>query len=113
VTPQEWSPRRGDVVWLTFDPVEGHEQGGRRPAVILSQERYARLTGLALCCPVTSRVKGYVMEFVLPPGEPVHGAVLTDQLRTVAWRERDASLIGLLTPSSRDRVLQMARLLLA
>ena len=86
-------PDRGDAVWLTFDPQSGHEQSGRRPAVILSPRAYNRLTGLAILCPVTSQVKGYPFEVVLPKGLPVLGAVLSDQVRSLDWRARKAARI--------------------
>ena len=113
MTAPDWAPDRGDLIWLDFNPILGHEQGGRRPAVVLSRQRYNRLTGLAVCCPVTSRVKGYVMEYLLPADAPAHGAVLTDQIRSLGWRERNAELIGRLDPTSLETVLDMAREMLA
>ena len=84
-------PDRGDVVWLTFDPQAGHEQAGRRPALVLSPAAYNGKVGLALVCPITSRVKGFPFEVVLPEGLPVSGAILADQLRNLDWIERRAS----------------------
>lgn len=86
-------PDRGEAVWLTFDPQAGHEQSGRRPAVILSPRTYNRVTGLAILCPVTSQIKGYPFEVLLPEGLPVLGAVLSDQVRLLDWRARKASRI--------------------
>jgi mRNA interferase MazF len=80
-------PRRGDIVWIDFDPIKGHEQSGRRPALVLSHEAYNALSGRALFCPVTSRVRGHVFE-VLHSGEKVKGAVLVDQVRSMDWRSR-------------------------
>lgn len=71
-------PERGDVVWLTFDPQAGHEQAGRRPAVVISPGGYNRRVGLAIFCPVTSQTKGYPFEVQLPPGLEVEGVVLSD-----------------------------------
>jgi mRNA interferase MazF len=87
-------PARGDLVWLEFDPQSGHEQAGRRPALILSPREYNRRAGLALCCPVTSQVKGYPFEVRLPPGLKVTGAVLADQVKCLDWRGRRASVIA-------------------
>jgi hypothetical protein len=70
-------PRRGDLVWLSFDPQAGHEQAGRRPAFVLSPETYNRKAGLFLACPVTSKVKGYPFEVVLPDGSDVSGVILS------------------------------------
>ena len=83
-------PKRGDLVWLTFDPQAGHEQAGRRPAFVLSPEAYNRKTSLFLACPVTSRIKGYPFEVVLPAGLPVSGVILADQIKSLDWNERKA-----------------------
>jgi mRNA interferase MazF len=85
-----WFPKRGDVVWLDFDPQAGREQAGRRPALILSADEYNRRVGLALCCPITSQKKGYPFEVDLPPGLPVTGVALVDQLRSLDWKARRA-----------------------
>ncbi len=87
-------PKRGDLVWLTFDPQAGHEQAGRRPAFVLSPETYNRKTSLLLACPVTSRVKGYPFEVALPAGSPVSGVILADQIKSLDWRERKAQFAG-------------------
>jgi len=89
-----WAPTRGDVVWLRFSPQAGHEQAGRRPALVLSPAQYNRRAGLMLCCPITSQVKGYPFEVLLPAGLAVHGAILTDQIRSLDWKARSAKLIG-------------------
>jgi mRNA interferase MazF len=83
-------PRRGDIVWLTFDPQAGHEQAGRRPAFVLSPEAYNRKTGLFLACPVSSKVKGYPFEVALPVGASVSGVVLADQIKSLDWKARRA-----------------------
>ncbi len=87
-------PDRGDLVWLRFTPQAGHEQAGRRPALVLSPRRYNARAGLALVCPVTSRVKGYPFEVRLPPGLAVEGAVLADQVRSLDWQARAAERIA-------------------
>jgi mRNA interferase MazF len=86
-------PQRGDVVWLQLDPQAGHEQAGHRPAVVLSPSIYNRKVGLALFCPVTSQVKGYPFEVLVPAGLPVGGAILSDQLKSMDWRVRKARRI--------------------
>lgn len=83
-------PDRGDVVWLEFDPQAGKEQAGRRPALVVSPKVYNGKVGLALFCPVTSRIKGYPFEVVFPEGSKVEGAVLSDQLKSLDWRKRRA-----------------------
>ena len=87
-------PGRGDLIWVDFTPQAGHEQAGRRPALVLSPESYNRKTGLAIACPVTSHAKGYPFEVLLPEGLPVSGVVLADHVRNIDWRARRASLIG-------------------
>jgi mRNA interferase MazF len=86
-------PDRGDVVWLWFDPQSGHEQRGRRPALVLSPASYNGKVGLAILCPVTSRAKGYPFEVVLPAGTGVDGVVLADQVKNLDGRARKAELI--------------------
>lgn len=86
-------PNRGDAVWLDFMPQAGREQAGRRPAVVLSPAAYNAKSGLALACPVTTQIKGYPFEVVLPEGLPISGAVLTDHVRSVDWRARRAEFI--------------------
>lgn len=95
----EYVPRRGDAIWLNFDPQSGHEQAGRRPALVLSPESYNRKTGLAVLCPITSHVKGYPFEVALPSGLPVNGAILADQVKSLDWRARKAALIKKLPPT--------------
>jgi mRNA interferase MazF len=87
-------PARGDLIWLQFNPQAGHEQTGHRPAVVISPSSYNRRVGLALCCPVTSRVKGYPFEVLLPQGLGVEGAILSDQVKSLDWRVRKARRIG-------------------
>ena len=84
------APDRGDVVWVSLNPQAGHEQAGRRPALVVSPRAYNRKVGLAVCCPITSRIKGYPFEVVVPEGLPVRGAVLSDQVRSLDWRARRA-----------------------
>ena len=86
-------PSRGDVVWLDFDPQAGHEQAGRRPALVLSQQRYNRATGLGLFCPITSKIKGYPFEVPIHGEVRVDGVILADQVRNLDWRRRRAELI--------------------
>jgi mRNA interferase MazF len=83
-----YSPERGDLVWIDFDPQAGHEQAGRRPALVISPRVYNARVGLVLLCPITSRVKGYPFEVVLPEGASLSGVVLADQVRSVDWRAR-------------------------
>jgi mRNA interferase MazF len=94
VMASPYVPERGDVVWISLNPQAGHEQAGRRPAIVLSPASYNAKVGLALFCPITSQVKGYPFEVLVPPGLSVKGAVLADQVKSLDWRTRRAELIG-------------------
>lgn len=93
VAKRAYVPERGDVVWLDFNPVRGHEQSGRRPALIISSKRYNAKSGLALVCPVTSHIKGYPFE-VECKTKLVLGVILADQIRGIDWSERRAEKIS-------------------
>lgn len=86
-------PDRGDIVWLQFDPQAGHEQAGKRPALVVSPRAYNSKVGLALVCPVTSKAKGYPFEVPLPAGLAVSGVVLADQIKSLDWRARRAAFV--------------------
>jgi mRNA interferase MazF len=105
-------PDRGELVWLQFDPQAGHEQSGRRPALVLSPGAYNAASGLALLCPITSRIKGYPFEVLLPSDCPVQGVVLADQLKSLDWRIRRARLIGPAPAAVIDEALAKAHSLL-
>ena len=91
-------PDRGDLVWLEFTPQAGSEQRGRRLALVLSPKSYNGKVGLALFCPLTSKVKGYPFEVKLPEGYAVSGVVLSDQLKSLDWRSRKAKFIERISP---------------
>jgi mRNA interferase MazF len=82
------APNRGDIVWIDFDPQAGHEQAGRRPALIISPRSYNQKVGLALLCPITNQCKGYPFETPLPEGLEIAGVVLADQIKSMDWRAR-------------------------
>lgn len=90
VGSRPYVPDRGEVVWLNFTPQAGHEQAGRRPALVISPAAYNGKAGLALLCPITNQVKGYPFEVQLPGDLPVSGAVLTDQVKSLDWKIRRA-----------------------
>ena len=85
-------PERGDVVWLNFSPQIGHEQQGRRPAIVISPKAYNQKTRLALFCPITTKQKGYPFEVELNNGE-ILGVVLSDQIKSLDWQQRGAEFI--------------------
>lgn len=86
-------PERGDIVWLTFNPQAGHEQAGRRPALVLSSRTYNSKANLALFCPITSQRKGYPFEVELPEGLAISGVVLADQVRSMDWQARQVVFV--------------------
>ena len=106
-------PERGDAVWITLDPQAGHEQAGRRPALVLSPSAYNGRVGLALFCPITSQVKGYPFEAPLPAGSPVSGVVGADQVKSLDWRACRAARIGAVSEEVVAQVLQRLQTLLA
>lgn len=106
-------PDRGELVWLSFDPQAGHEQSGRRPAVVLSPRAYNAKSGLGLFAPVTSHIKGYPFEVILPNDLPISGAVLADQIRSLDWQARKTSRISLLPEQITGEILGKLGALLA
>jgi len=86
-------PERGDFVWLEFSPQAGHEQAGHRPAFVVSPQAYNKKTGLAVVCPLTSQVKGYPFEVLVPVGLKAKGVILSDQLKSLDWQARHAKFI--------------------
>jgi mRNA interferase MazF len=99
-------PDRGDVVWVTLNPQAGHEQAGRRPALVLSPAIYNRKVGLAILCPITSQVKGYPFEVLIPEGMKISGAILSDQPKSLDWKVRKAELVCRLPSPVVEEVLQ-------
>ncbi|MBI3973734.1 MAG: endoribonuclease MazF [Chloroflexi bacterium] len=106
-------PDRGDVVWISLNPQAGHEQAGRRPAVVLSPSAYNGKVGLALLCPITSQVKGYPFEVPIPSGLQVNGVILADQVKSLDWRARRAERVCTLPASTVAEVLRKLGALLA
>jgi mRNA interferase MazF len=105
-------PKRGDAVWITFNPQSGHEQAGRRPALVLSPAAYNEKVGLAILCPITSQKKGYPFEVTIPEGFEVGGVVLADQVKSLDWRARQAELACKLPARTVAEVLQKLSTLL-
>lgn len=85
-------PERGDIVWIDFDPILGHEQGGHRPALVISPQAYNKAVGLMLCCPMTTKIKGYPFEVEI--AGTVKNVVLSDQLTCVDWQARKIAYKG-------------------
>ena len=98
-------PDRGDIVWITFNPQAGHEQAGRRPALVLSPAVYNAKVGLAILCPFTSQIKGYPFEVLIPEGLAIGGVILSDQVKSLDWKARQAEWAGRLPTSTAAEVL--------
>jgi len=112
VKSKKYFPDRSDAVWLNFSPKAGHEQSGRRPAVVVSAKSYNKKVGLGLFCPITSQIKGYPFEVAIPPGMSISGVVLSDQIKSLDWRVRDAQFICKLPVSTMNEVLKKLSTLL-
>jgi mRNA interferase MazF len=110
--PRGYVPERGDIVWVSFSPTEGHEQTGHRPALVLSPASYNARSGLMLCCPITSKVKPYPFVVSILGSPDVAGAVLSDQLRSLDWRARRAKKKGRVSEQTLAEVLGKAAALL-
>ncbi len=108
-----YTPDRGDMVWIAFNPQAGHEQAGRRPAVVVSPAAYNSRVGFALLCPITTRIKGYPFEVLLPDGLKINGAVLSDQVKSLDWKIREAEFICRLPAATLDEVLNKLNTLLS
>ncbi len=113
VSSRAYVPQCGDVVWITLNPQAGYEQAGRRPAVVLSPQNYNGKTGLAIFCPITNQIKGYPFEVIIPAGLSVAGAILSDQVKSLDWRARNAELICTLPTDTISEVLQKLGTLLS
>jgi mRNA interferase MazF len=89
----DYIPCRGDIVWLNFSPQSGHEQRGKRPALVVSAKIYNEKTSLCVCLPITSKIKGYPFEVKLPTTLEISGVVLSDQIKNLDFVTREASFI--------------------
>jgi mRNA interferase MazF len=113
VKSESYVPGCGDIVWINFDPQSGHEQAGRRPALVLSPQKYNFKVGLAIFCPITKNVKGYPFEVLVPKGVKVSGSILSDHVKNLDWRAREAEFIGKLPDNVIKDVLKKLGTLLS
>ena len=112
VIPDNYIPDRGDVVWINMNPQAGHEQAGRRPAVVLSPYSYNAKVGLAIFSPITNQIKGYPFEVIIPDGFKVTGAILSDQIKSLDWKVRNAEFFDKIPESVTLEILTKVATLL-
>lgn len=87
-------PRKGDFVAVTFDPRSGHEQRGRRPAIVVSNDLFNKRTGLCIACPITTTQRDYPFHVSIPPGQGVTGFIMVEQVKSIDYRSRNVKRIG-------------------
>lgn len=90
VIPAGYVPDQGDIIEIDHNPQAGHEQAGRRPALVLSVKKYNAASNLCLYCPITNTKKGHPFEIDIPKGLPITGTILSDQMRSLDWQAREA-----------------------
>jgi mRNA interferase MazF len=113
VVAESESPDRGDLVWVSLTPQTGHEQAGRRPALVVSPAEYNQRVGLALMCPITSKAKGYPFEVPLPENLKISGVVLSDQVKSLDWRAREAHIADVAPETTTAEVMGKLNALLS
>jgi mRNA interferase MazF len=108
---KNYIPDRGDLIWLDFDPQSGHEQKGKRPALVLSPKVYNKKVGLGLFCPITSHVKGYPFEVEIKNAK-INGVILSDQIKSLDWIKRNATFIIKVSEEKINEVVEKAIILI-
>jgi mRNA interferase MazF len=108
---KQYLPERGDIVWLDFTPQTGHEQKGRRPAIVISPLEYNKKVGLGIFCPITSKEKGYPFEVKIKNGK-IDGVVLSDQIKSLDWGERNIEFIIKSKNEEIDEVIEKLKVLI-
>lgn len=91
---KSYIPEKGDFVWVNFTPQVGHEQAGKRPAIVLTESTYNSTTGMMIVCPITKHAKGYPFEVEITKGSIVFGVVLSDHVKSIDWKGRGAEFIS-------------------
>ena len=109
---KSYIPSRGDLIWVNFSPAYGHEQRGKRPAIVISPTFYNEKSGIALICPITSKAKGYPFEVFVSEGK-IKGVILPDQIKSVDWKERRVKFVAQASPQTIRMVQKYLALLIA
>ncbi|GAB4360515.1 MAG: type II toxin-antitoxin system PemK/MazF family toxin [Cyanophyceae cyanobacterium] len=102
-----YTPRKGDFVAVTFDPQSGHEQRGRRPALVVSNDQFNKATGLCIVCPVTNTRRDFPFHVTIPDGESVTGVVMVEQVKSIDHKARSVKRIGDAPESVLEEVLSI------
>ena len=108
---KRYVPERGDIVWLNFNPQSGHEQGGKRPAIVISPKEYNEKTGLGIFCPITSKVKNYPFEVKIE-NPKITGVILSDQIKSLDWKTRRIEFIFKESSKTVDEIINKMSVLL-
>jgi mRNA interferase MazF len=103
----DYVPRKGDLIILTFDPQSGHEQRGRRPALVVSNDLFNKHTGLCIACPITNTDRGYPFHVAVPAGGEVTGFVMVEQVKSIDFHTRKAKRVGKAPTPLLDEVLSI------
>jgi mRNA interferase MazF len=106
MTVRAYLPDAGHLIWTHFDPTRGREQAGRRPALVISSATFTKNTGLAVVCPITSRIRPFPTSVVLPSGLPIAGEILTSHIRSIDTLARPIRYTGAAVP---PEVAQLVR----
>jgi mRNA interferase MazF len=108
---KHYIPDRGDIVWLNFDPQSGHEQKGKRPAIVISPKEYNEKVGLGLFCPITSKIKNYPFEVKIET-DKINGVVLSDQIKSFDWKTREIKFITKDAPEKIEEIINKLSVLI-
>lgn len=99
-------PDRGDLIYLDFNPQAGTEQAGRRPALVISPERFNRITGYASVCPISRTKRKWGFHIPIPSGFNVKGVIIVDQIKNLDWKTRNAEIKGKIPNDLVNKVVQ-------
>ena len=108
-----YEPDRGDIVMVEFSPQSGREQAGRRPALVISPHSYNSKVGLMIACPITSKLKGYSFEVLVPSSAKIHGAILVDHIKSLDWNARSVQFVEKISGNVLNEVIKKLELLIA
>jgi len=103
----DYVPKKGELITLSFDPQSGHEQQGRRPALVVSNDLFNRHTGLCIACPITSTRREYPFHVPIPDGHAASGVVMVEQVKSIDFHSRKARRLGKASAELLDEVMSI------